>query len=164
MITNQDNVILKVITQDDYDRVVFLTYEKNVLIGLNFHFDAEARHNEFIEPCERLTNIFNNLSNNLNAPEMDRVNKSIEMFCDKYIFTKDKPYSLNDNQRELIKKALDYYIATSEKFNQKPSQEEAYAIFDMMQLSPMMNYPIQVEISEEEKKNFSKHGIDFPLH
>ena len=162
MTTNQDN-FLKVITQEDYDRVVFLTYEKNVLIGLNFHFDASAMHCEFIEPCERLTKIFNNLSNNLNAREMDRVNKSIEMFCDKYIFT-DKPYALNDNQRDLIKKALDYYVATSDTFNQHPTEEEAYNIFDMKQLSPMMNYPIQVVISEEEKIDFSKYGIDFPIH
>jgi hypothetical protein len=64
----------------------------------------------------------------------------------------------------LIKKALNYYIATSEEFNRNPTQEDIYEIFDMMQLSPMMNYPIQVVISEEEKNNFSKHGIDFPIH
>jgi len=32
-----------------------------------------------------------------------------------------------------------------------------------MQLAPMFNYPIEVVISEEEKIDFSKYGIDFPM-
>lgn len=160
---NQDNLVLKVITQSDYDRVIFLTYTDNVLSGLNFHFDASAMYYEYSDPCDRLTSIFNNLSSMSYASEMDRVNKAIDLFCDKYIFDKNISYTLNDNQRDLIKKALDYYITTSEKFNPKKTQDEAYEIFDMMQLSPMMNYPIQVLISEDDKIDFSKYGIDFPM-
>jgi len=158
---NQSNVVLKAINQVEYDRVVFLTYTNSVLSGLNFHQGIENLDYDFANPNEILTNIFNRLSSD--ALEMDRVNKAIDLYCKAFILQDDEPYTLDKSQRDLIKKALNYYIATSEEFNRNPTQEDIYEIFDMMQLSPMMNYPIQVVISEEEKNNFSKHGIDFPM-
>jgi hypothetical protein len=160
---NQAKVILKVIEQDEYDRVVFLTYTNSILSGLNFHQGIGNLDYDFATPNEALTNIYNRLGNPSDAFEISRVNKAINLYCDAFIFQNDEPYALHKEQRELIQKALDYYVATSERFNQHPTQEEAYDIFDMMQLSPMMNYPIQVVISEEEKIAFSKHGIDFPM-
>ena len=159
----QDNVVLKVISQKDYDRVIFLTYTDAVLSGLNFHFSTDEVDYGFANPCKPLTDIFNKLSKGSNGLEMDRINHSLELYIDRFINHKNEPYSLNEYQRNLIKKALDYYVATSERFNQHPTQKEAYDIFDMMQLSPMMNYPVQVVISEQEKNEFSKHGIDFPI-
>jgi hypothetical protein len=161
---NQSNVVLKAIKQVDYDRVVFLTYTNSVLSGLNFHQGIENLDYDFANPNEALTNIYNRLGSPSDAFEIGRINKAISLYCDAFIFQDDEPYTLDEYQRNLIKKALDYYVATSERFNQHPTQEEAYDIFDMMQLSPMMNYPIQVVISEEEKNAFSKHGIDFPIH
>jgi hypothetical protein len=161
---NQSNVVLKAIKQVDYDRVVFLTYTNSVLSGLNFHQGIDNLDYDFAKPNEALTNIYNRLGSPSDAFEIGRINKAISLYCDAFIFQNDEPYTLHKEQRELIKKALDYYVATSERFNQHPTQEEAYDIFDMMQLSPMMNYPIQVVISEEEKNAFSKHGIDFPIH
>jgi hypothetical protein len=161
---NQANVVLKAIKQVDYDRVVFLTYTNSVLSGLNFHQGIDNLDYDFAKPNEALTNIYNRLGSPSDAFEIGRINKAISLYCDAFIFQNDEPYTLDEYQRNLIKKALDYYVATSERFNQHPTQEEAYDIFDMMQLSPMMNYPIQVVISEEEKNAFSKHGIDFPIH
>jgi len=156
--------ILRVIKQEDYDRYVFATYEKNQIIGLNFHQGLDEILWDFANPCSALTDIYERLADkNYIDSEEKRINKAIELFTNAFIFKNDEPYTIQKEQRELIKKALDYYIATSEKFNQHPTQDEAYEIFDMMQLSPMMNYPIQVVISEEEKNAFSKHGIDFPM-
>jgi len=156
--------IKKVIKQEDYDRYVFATYEKNQIIGLNFHQGLDEILWDYAKPCPSLTNIYERLADkNYIDSEEKRINKAIELFTNAFIFQNDEPYTIQKEQRELIKKALDYYIATSEKFNQHPTQDEAYEIFDMMQLSPMMNYPIYVVISEEEKNAFSKHGIDFPM-
>jgi hypothetical protein len=160
---NQANVVLKAIKQVDYDRVVFLTYTNSVLSGLNFHQGIENLDYEFANPNEALTNIYDRLGSPSDAFEIGRVNKAIDLYCKAFIFQDDEPYTLDKSQRDLIKKALNYYIATSEEFNRNPTQEDIYEIFDMMQLSPMMNYPIQVVISEEEKNAFSKHGIDFPM-
>jgi hypothetical protein len=161
---NQANVVLKAIKQVDYDRVVFLTYTNSVLSGLNFHQGIDNLDYDFAKPNEALTNIYDRLGSPSDAFEIGRINKAISLYCEAFIFQNDEPYTLDEYQRNLIKKALDYYVATSERFNQHPTQEEAYDIFDFMQLSAMMNYPIQVVISEEEKNAFSKHGIDFPIH
>jgi hypothetical protein len=160
---NQAKVILKVIEQDEYDRVVFLTYTNSILSGLNFHQGIGNLDYDFATPNEALTNIYDRLGSPSDAFEMGRVNKAIDLYCKAFIFQDDEPYTLDKSQRDLIKKALNYYITTSEEFNRNPTQEDIYEIFDMMQLSPMMNYPIQVVISEEEKIDFSKHGIDFPM-
>lgn len=160
---NQSSVVLKAIKQVEYDRVVFLTYTNSVLSGLNFHQGIENLDYDFANPNEALTNIYDRLGKPSDAFEMSRVNKAIDLYCKAFIFQDDEPYTLDKSQRDFIKKALNYYIATSEEFNRNPTQEDIYEIFDMMQLSPMMNYPIQVVISEQEKNNFSKHGIDFPM-
>jgi hypothetical protein len=161
---NQAKVILKVIEQDDYDRVVFLTYTDSILSGLNFHQGIGNLDYDFATPNEALTNIYNRLGSPSDVFKISRVNKAISLYCEAFIFQNDEPYTLDEYQRNLIKKALDYYVATSERFNQHPTEREAYDIFDMMQLSPMMNYPVQVVISEEQKVDFSKHGIDFPIY
>ena len=160
---NQSNVVLKAIKQVEYDRVVFLTYTNSVLSGLNFHQGIDNLDYNFANPNEALTNIYDRLGRPSDLFEMSRINKAISLYCEAFIFQNDEPYTLDKYQRDLIKKALDYYVATSERFNQHPTEREAYDIFDMMQLSPMMNYPIQVVISEQEKNEFSKHGIDFPM-
>jgi hypothetical protein len=68
-------------------------------------------------------------------------------------------------QLELIQKALSFYIKTSEQFNMCPTDSEHYELFDMKQLREMMNYPISIDISDDDKDSFaSKHGIDFPLY
>lgn len=68
-------------------------------------------------------------------------------------------------QLELIQKALTFYIKTSEQFNAYPTDGEHYELFDMKQLIAMMNYPISIDISDDDKDSFaSKHGIDFPLY
>ena len=160
---NQSNVVLKAIKQVEYDRVVFLTYTNSVLSGLNFHQGIDNLDYNFANPNEALTNIYDRLGKPSDAFEMSRINKAIGLYCEAFIFQNDEPYTLDKSQRDLIKKALDFYIATSPQFNSVPTDQERYDLFDMMQLSPMMNYQIQVVISEQEKNTFSKHGIDFPM-
>ena len=73
-------------------------------------------------------------------------------------------YNIPKSQLALIQKALYYYTEQSGKFNCCPTDSEAYEIFDMNQLCAMMNYKITIEISEEQKNRFAKHGMDFPIY
>ena len=162
--TNSNQTILKVIEQRDYDRYVFITYLENKIVGLNFHHGIGDLDVSFSTPCSRLTDIYKKVAKfDSNKTEEQKINKAINLYCEAFIFVNDEPYNLCKEQRDLIMKALNYYISTSERFNSLPTQTESYELFDIMQLSAMMNYPIQVVISDEEKINFSKHGIDFPM-
>jgi hypothetical protein len=76
-----------------------------------------------------------------------------------------KPILIPQGQRELIQKALRFYIETSKKLNALPIESESHELFDMNQLCKMMNYPISIEIDQYEKETFaSKHGVDFPIY
>lgn len=67
------------------------------------------------------------------------------------------------DQRKLIQKALAFYLETSEKMVRNPSDTDEYERFDMRQLSAMMEYPINIEITPEQRAKFcAKHGMDFP--
>jgi hypothetical protein len=86
--------------------------------------------------------------------------------------TKANIYSLNNNllftinrdQRDLVKKALKQYLETSAKFNSSPTDAEADDVWHMTELNAMMDYPIAVMMTEKQIENFaSKHGIDFPM-
>jgi hypothetical protein len=71
--------------------------------------------------------------------------------------------TLPKSQTEIIKKALLFYIETSNKLNSVPTDSEAYDLFDSRQLMGMMDYPISIEISDDKKRKFTgKYGIDFP--
>ena len=68
-------------------------------------------------------------------------------------------------QTAIIKKALEFYIETSNKLNSAPTDNEAYELFDARQLIGMMDYPIHIDISIEEQIEFTgKYGIDFPQY
>lgn len=67
------------------------------------------------------------------------------------------------DQLDVIKKALRFYIETSRRLNSEPTDNEAYDLFDAKQLCGMMDYPIHITITKEEQIAFSgKYGIDFP--
>ena len=68
-------------------------------------------------------------------------------------------------QRDIIKKALNFYISSVENIGCAlgDNEEVHYTIFDMRQLKGMMDYPIHVDISEDEQILFTnKYGVDFP--
>jgi hypothetical protein len=66
-------------------------------------------------------------------------------------------------QRDIIKKALNFYLSSVENMGLNLGDESHYTIFDMNQLKGMMDYPIHIDISKEEQIEFtSKYGIDFP--
>lgn len=74
-----------------------------------------------------------------------------------------KPILIPQGQLDVVKKALNFYIETSQKLNALPTEQEAYDLFDAKQLCGMMDYPIHITITKEEQIAFTgKYGIDFP--
>jgi len=79
-----------------------------------------------------------------------------------------KQIEIPQGQRDVIKKALELYIDeyTERYFRGKYGTEfESYELFDANQLKAMMDYPILIEISEDEISEFTgKYGVDFPAY
>jgi hypothetical protein len=158
--------ILKVIKQESHDRVVFLTYNGNDIVGVNFHYDCDFVDYSFAKPCESLTDIFNRLKDNMpSLSDESRINKSIRLYQQAFILQDKHSIAIPKTQTSLIQKALNYYVEQSTKLNSKPTQDEHYELFDMQQLSAMMNYDISISIMDEDRELFaSNHGLDFPIY
>lgn len=153
--------ILEVVQQKDYDRNVFITYLNNDVQGINFHQGIGEVLYNFSEPCKVLTSIYFRLPN---GGIVDRINKAIELYCDAFIYQKNNTY-IPKSQRKLIQKALDFYVSCSEKLNKNPDNEEDFALFDMMQLSAMMDYDLISSLSDEQHENFDeKHNLHYPKY
>ena len=158
--------ILKVNKQERYDRVVFLTYNGNDIVGINFHYDCYSIDYSFAKPCESLTDIFNRLKDNMpSLNDESRINKAIKLYQQAFILQDAHSVVIPKEQTSLIKKALNYYVEQSARLNSEPTQDESYELFDMQQLSAMMNYDISISIMDEDRELFaSNHGMDFPIY
>jgi hypothetical protein len=158
--------IKKILVQELYDRYVFLTYENGKIIGLNFHHGIDHPDFEsFLEPCEKLTTIFNKIcikNAHLNLSEKKLINKSMNKYYDKYLYPKET-ITIPTGQTKLIQEAIKFYLKGFAEFNAEPTQEEHYKIFDLQQLDAMLNYKISITIETQNKDSFAhKHGMDFP--
>jgi hypothetical protein len=158
--------ILKVIKQEEYDRYVFVTYSNKEIIGLNFHQGLDEIMWDYKTPCKSLTDIYERLWHKKYIhSDKARINKAIDLYMEAFVFQDDYRSNIPTGQLDLIQKALNYYVEQSKKFNCSPTDAEAYEIFDMNQLSAMMNYQVSVTISESDKDTFaSNHGMDFPKY
>ena len=140
------------------DRMIVLFSENDKLVGVNFwqglgdlsvasgfmHPDKSIDVKRFIgKPLSTAIELIDVLDG--------QIWKSIET----------KPTFIPSKQRELIQKALMFYVETSQRLN----ASESYELFDMKQLCEMMNYPVSVEIDQYEKETFARrHGVDFPTY
>lgn len=158
--------IVKVIKQQDFDRYVFATYDNGEIVGLNFHQGCDKILWDYKTPCPAVTDIYERLLDKRHiSSEEERINKAIELYTQAFIFQDEYSHTIPSSQLALIQKALKYYVEQYEKFNNCPTDTEAYEIFDMNQLRAMMNYPINITISKEDKNTFAfKHGMDFPQY
>ena len=155
------NTIKKIIKQEDFDRLVFLTFENDVLIGLNFHQGIDEIDTKFLEPCQKLTKIFNKvMSDKITLAE--NINLSIEKYIKKYLF-KNKKIEIRLEQKKYIQEAIDFYINTKKLMSENLSQSEEYKIFDLLQVKAMLNYKTKIVLSCAEENNFVyTNGIDYP--
>jgi hypothetical protein len=66
-------------------------------------------------------------------------------------------------QKEIIQKALGLYQKILEDVVEEDDEKGTYKIFDLFTLNAIMECEIKIELSAEEKNNFThKHGVDFP--
>lgn len=165
--------IIEVLKNKDYDRYIFLHIDESKfkeyadgIYGISFHQGLDVVLWEYSEINPHLTEIWRRLT--LNYPNVDTyklINDAIELYCDAFIHQDKHAYNIPSPQLALIQKALKYYVEQSAKFNSCPTDTEAYEIFDMNQLSAMMNYQISITISEEDKNKFAiTNGMDFPQY
>ena len=189
------NTIIKVIENKDFDRVIILHIDESRcedyadgIVGINFYqgdynVDVTA---QFMNINPHITEIWRRLTlNHPNVPYMFLVNQAVEFYCDAFIHqdirfhnvpnkvdnskintTQTNPtYLIPSSQLAVIQKALLFYVEQSNKLNSCPTESESYDLFDMQQLSAMLNYPISITISDSDKANFSgSHGMDFPQY
>jgi hypothetical protein len=79
--------ILKVLKDESNDRYIFITYEEENIVGINFHQGINAIDNYFIKPCPYTTETFMRMiSNNpiFNKTEdeiYEIINDAIEIVC-----------------------------------------------------------------------------------
>ena len=158
------NTILKVIEQKEFDRNVFLTYVNDDIIGINFHQGIGEILWDFSKPCPALTDIFERVTENNHKMLLEhRINRAIKIYNDAFLFGDVHIVSLPQSQKDIIKKALDFYIEISTKFNSVPTDTENFELYDAEQLSAMMNYDVEIKISNDDLENFEhKHNINFP--
>jgi hypothetical protein len=124
----------------------------------------EIKHN-FAEPDPILSDIFKRYSEKHgNLDWKDRVNKVIELYQQAFLWQHTN-IVLPNSQKKLIQKALQYYIDQYKVFNQDPTQDEEYKIFDLITLQALFNYNIEIELNENEIENFTNlNGVDLPKY
>ena len=97
-----------------------------------------------------------------NGIDADQIDWELEFKVNK---VSNNRIEIPKGQRDLIKKALSFYISSVENmgYTFRDDEEIHYNVFDMTQLKGMMDYPIHVDISEDEQILFTnKYGVDFP--
>lgn len=104
-----NKLIKKVILQQDFDRYVFLTYDNDEIVGLNFHQGINEIDYYFASPCPHLTEIYKRLTYGnqeyKNKSWEIRVNKAIANYIRAFIFNDADEDKKIDNIDE-IKNAL----------------------------------------------------------
>ena len=142
--------------------IVLFSSANDSLIGVNFWqgLGDTSIANEFLFP---------DLSIDIKAFKGKPLSTAIELIdvIDDMIWDslKTKPTLIPEGHRDVIKKALKFYIEVSRKLNSVPTDSESYELFDANQLIGMMDYPIHINISKEEIVKFTgKYGIDFPQY
>jgi hypothetical protein len=87
--------VLKVLKSEEYDRYIFITYEEDNIVGLNFHQGVDAIDNYFVKPCPYTTETFmrmisNNPIYNKTEDEIYQImNDAIEIVCQVITYTYD---------------------------------------------------------------------------
>jgi hypothetical protein len=168
------NTILKVVKQKEYDRYVFLTYENDEIVGLNFwqglyegSYDI-VMNDKGYEPCIHLTDIYNRLKITYKEiSEDERINKAIDLYTDAFIIQeRNKNYiSLPHEQKNIIREALNYYLDQYIKFNDLKTAESNWCVHDLNTLISLFKYSIKIELTDTDIKDFTaKNGIDLPIY
>jgi len=139
------------------------------------HLDKEkadeivARRNRLRAKCNAVGLDFHGISQDVAQKWMNKMNEihieSDEEYTERVAAIQDTTLTIPKGQTDVIRKALDFYVEFNKRLNSLPTDSEAYELFDMKQLSAMMNYKVTVSLDENEEGRFtSTHGIDLPIY
>jgi hypothetical protein len=85
------------------------------------------------------------------------------LYVKEHLPTDDVVLKLPKGQRDIIIKALQFYGECYNRFNQVPTDTEAYEMFDIRTLVGLMHYYVEVSMDSNDADNFTaNHGIDLP--
>lgn len=109
-----NKLISKILEQADYDRYLFLTYDNDEIIGLNFHQGiGDPLDYYFATPCPHLTEIYKRLTYHNDKYKNEnwdiRVNKAISIYTMAFIFNEDEE-DFKTYKNDEIKTALNNII------------------------------------------------------
>lgn len=96
--------------------------------------------------------------------ELDEVWYNSEtLYVEEDLPSDDVVLKLPREQRIIIIKALRFYGECYNRFNQVPTDTEAYEMFDIRTLVGLMHYDVDVRIKGDDVDGFTAiHGIDLP--
>jgi len=157
--------ILKVLTQASYDRNVFLTYLNDEVIGINYHQGIDEIQYKYADADPSLTEIFIRYSQSNSSLTLEQhINDSIDLYQQAYIFQKHN-LELPKGQKELIQKALAHYLEAYKMFNDCPTDNVQYTMFDLMQLQELFHYDVVIKLTKQDLEDFNGvNGFDLPIY
>jgi hypothetical protein len=92
--------------------------------------------------------------------DADQIDWEVEFKINK---VSDNRIEIPKYHRDVIKKAIIFYLSSLENIGIELDDDANYMHFDLLQLRGMMDYPIHIDISKDEKILFTgKYGVDFP--
>ena len=121
-------------------------------IFINGHSMANTKSGDI--SCEQLLRL-NKIERELTELVMEQVEQN------QYV-----TFELPLSQRNLIQRALEYYVEQSNHFNKNHcSDQVAYDNFDMTQLRALLHSKTEITISKNDLDSFcAVHGIDYPTY
>ena len=80
------------LVQEEYDRNVFVTTDKNgEIIGLNYYQGEEiGDETPYIKPCPFITEIFSRLNDAKYRTAEENINRAIELYNEAFIFQQNQ--------------------------------------------------------------------------
>lgn len=134
----------KTIVQRDHDRIVFVWYENDEVVGINYHQGIDSIDLAFQEPDNEIMTMYRLAHRH--KPELtdiELVNLAIRIHQDAWMSFDSKSYTLDTYSKGLIQTALQYYITSMHSFfgsNLDGDGDEAIDEFKV--LSKLMEYNV----------------------
>jgi hypothetical protein len=136
----------KTIVQRDHDRIVFVWYENDEVVGINYHQGVDSIDAVFQNPDSEIMTMYRLAHRH--KPELsdiELVNLAIRMHQDAWMSFDSKSYTIDTYSRGLIQTALQYYVDSMRSFfGGHLDADGDEAINEFNALSKLMEYNVTV--------------------
>ena len=151
----------KTIVQKDHDRIVFVWYENDEVVGINYHQGIDSIDLAFQKPDNEIMTMYRLAHRH--KPELsdiELVNLAIRIHQDAWMSFDSKSYTIDTYSRGLIREALQYYIMSMHSFFGSHIGADYFdAINEFKELSKLMEYNVTVttDLGEVTDLDLSKY-------